>query len=1004
MLKRIAAVLLIPTVAAAGIWAQNRRRQLRQRLRGMQAEYLRKLDQGIDLSGVEKLLRPLASGVTWQDLDRVQRLIELAEEALKKANTPTGIKPIDAEGPLGLDGYYNYRPALAVARDGTWWMAWVAWRRGGADSLWVARKQNGRWSEPVRLSETEGDFLRPAIVLDADGNPWVFYATRVNGDVEVCYRRWRSGAWEPQVNLSNSPGPDFNVEAALQPGGRIVVVWQSWRRGGFDIVAAFQEGDGFGKPVVVSASKFNDWDPVVAAGPKGTWVVWSAFNGTDYDLYARLLSGGRWSRVVRLTRNAAYDLHPWAAVDKDGNPWVAWDNIYIPNHAGTGATQMSGVRRAYAGRRLSCRVFVARLGRGGLEVPATKKPQNGVPLPRGVMILHAGLPRICFDRQGRLWLAHHYLQRLPTANRTYWYPVLIRCFNGRDWVAALQPAHTDGRLEEIALAPAGNGVAVAWQTDRRREVATGKVPGGLKPTEENLRRHFGEAFWVSLGTNGQIFAALAQAPGAAAAKPNLVKLPAMAPDQKPQPPLPWLLKKRYSTVYKGQRLYVYWGDLHRHSNVSRCSVGAEPMIEDHWRYGHDICLYDFLSMTDHSEHTTAFQWWHLNQIADLHYVPGQFVTLFGFEWTSGRYGHKNVIYPKRGEPIFSSKVKGTDTPGGLWKALEGHRAITIPHHPADAGLGTDWSWRNDKFQRLVEIFQACRASYEYDGCPRQHWRATRKGAFVQDALNMGHKLGIIASTDHGYGASYAAVFAPELTRDAIFDALYNRRCYGSTIRGIFVDFRGDGHFMGEEYSTADPPTFTIKVEAISELAEVCIFKNGRKVWKAASKKLAKPGWERGYVQIVWGEGNQRWDGTVQLSAGRIVEGRFYSPETAIEKFVQTGPQSGKWQSYTGRGTDGLILLIEAPRDATIDLRTYAKAVKFRFGDALKKTLQWDAGNGNYIKAGPGPVPGGALGTNKLSAKWTDDDFGDGTSWYYVRVILANGEMAWSSPIWVTKAR
>ena len=33
----------------------------------------------------------------------------------------------------------------------------------------------------------------------------------------------------------------------------------------------------------------------------------------------------------------------------------------------------------------------------------------------------------------------------------------------------------------------------------------------------------------------------------------------------------------------------------------------------------------------------------------------------------------------------------------------------------------------------------------------------------------------------------------------------------------------------------------------------------------------------------------------------------------------------------------------------------------------------------------------------------DEDDGAQTDWYYVRVFEANGELAWSSPVWVEEA-
>ncbi len=39
---------------------------------------------------------------------------------------------------------------------------------------------------------------------------------------------------------------------------------------------------------------------------------------------------------------------------------------------------------------------------------------------------------------------------------------------------------------------------------------------------------------------------------------------------------------------------------------------------------------------------------------------------------------------------------------------------------------------------------------------------------------------------------------------------------------------------------------------------------------------------------------------------------------------------------------------------------------------------------------------------QVSFQWTDDEKGRpaGLSWYYVRAIQDDGELAWASPIWV----
>ena len=45
-----------------------------------------------------------------------------------------------------------------------------------------------------------------------------------------------------------------------------------------------------------------------------------------------------------------------------------------------------------------------------------------------------------------------------------------------------------------------------------------------------------------------------------------------------------------------------------------------------------------------------------------------------------------------------------------------------------------------------------------------------------------------------------------------------------------------------------------------------------------------------------------------------------------------------------------------------------------------------------------------LGMGEVKLKWSDPEWSQlqGEQWYYVRVIQEDDEMAWSSPMWVTR--
>ena len=235
-------------------------------------------------------------------------------------------------------------------------------------------------------------------------------------------------------------------------------------------------------------------------------------------------------------------------------------------------------------------------------------------------------------------------------------------------------------------------------------------------------------------------------------------------------------------------------------------------IDEGYDYARNIAGLDFASFTDHGP--TGPAWRNNVQAMERHNHTNDFVTLLGFEWSDSRHGHRNVYY--RGEdgpelpPLSDNMVS-------LWNWLDRQpfRAMTIPHHPntdsevkgpdGKAVWGPmDWSVVNDKYQRVVEIFQK-RGSFEAPGGPNSDLLIDRRdvGSSVQTALAKGHRLGFIASTDTHYGRpgadrGLAAVIGETLSGDAIWDGIFNRSCYATSGPRILLFFTVNGNEMGRE--------------------------------------------------------------------------------------------------------------------------------------------------------------------------------------------------------------
>ena len=283
---------------------------------------------------------------------------------------------------------------------------------------------------------------------------------------------------------------------------------------------------------------------------------------------------------------------------------------------------------------------------------------------------------------------------------------------------------------------------------------------------------------------------------------------------------------------------VYFGDLHTHSGdgsegFGRCGVGT---IDENYRYARDVSNLDLYALTDHDWQTDEKYWRRCMDKVEEYDRPGEFVTLPAFEWTSSMYGHRNVYYREPVDAFFDARrtPRGRDSdywetevddPEDLWSKLDElpTEAITIPHHPKASSHPLTWDFFNPRYDRLAEIYSSW-GTHEYENNPyRGSGSDHYSHLYLREALDRGLRFGFLASSDghdghpgnaqspeskhhhiyHHLGSGRVGVLAEELTRSAVFEALYERRCYATTGPPIIIDFRLGGRMMGGELKRED---------------------------------------------------------------------------------------------------------------------------------------------------------------------------------------------------------
>ncbi|NOX56760.1 MAG: hypothetical protein GXP27_20420, partial [Planctomycetes bacterium] len=292
-----------------------------------------------------------------------------------------------------------------------------------------------------------------------------------------------------------------------------------------------------------------------------------------------------------------------------------------------------------------------------------------------------------------------------------------------------------------------------------------------------------------------------------------------------------------------QTFQVYFGDLHRHTDISLCFPTADGCLVDAYRYALDAARLDFLGITDHTRDTDPYPWWRTQKAADLFYVKGRFASIYSYERSNSIVGggHRNVFFLERGWPVFRSdahygyvggpRPKNNDPDAALYPHLRGKNAFCIPHTPGysrKAQKGT-WTFNDPQVEPLAELIQAFRRDYERPGPPQ--WPDARtRGSIAEEAslwyaLARGYRLGFIASSDHhATHTSYACVWAAGPLREQIFEGLKSRRTYAATDK-IILDVRMGNALLGEEVQAPATPELYFHIRGTDVITEVQVVRN-----------------------------------------------------------------------------------------------------------------------------------------------------------------------------------
>lgn len=407
-------------------------------------------------------------------------------------------------------------------------------------------------------------------------------------------------------------------------------------------------------------------------------------------------------------------------------------------------------------------------------------------------------------------------------------------------------------------------------------------------------------------------------------------------------------------------LVHWWGDLHGQSEETIGTGSARQ----YFAFARDRAFVDATGHQGNDFQITTPFWQELDRLCAEFDEADRFIAIPGYEWSgnTGLGGDRNIYFPDEGRQIrrsshalvedMSDVETDANSAGELFEAFARHKEWDVVAFAHCGGRYADVKLAHDgRFEKSMEIHSSW-GTFEW---------------LVQDAFEMGYRVGIVANSD-GHkgrpGASYpgASLFgavggltcllAPELTREALLDCLRKRRHYATTggpggrmvidVTAAFDDGATVYHddpklgpaegrpareaMMGDiVHLPAGGVELTVDILAAAPIERLEIFNGLERIETIRPYGQDELG---NRVRVVWEGAEYRgrfrqviWDGHATVSENRITDARpinFFNRDKTLDR---VGDDRLEWKALTTGNIGGFDMWLADPWGGTLKLET-----------------------------------------------------------------------------------
>jgi hypothetical protein len=336
-------------------------------------------------------------------------------------------------------------------------------------------------------------------------------------------------------------------------------------------------------------------------------------------------------------------------------------------------------------------------------------------------------------------------------------------------------------------------------------------------------------------------------------------------------------------------LNVYFGDIHSQSGL--CDGTNSPAYL--YSYAKAAAGLDFASVSSHDMELDDVAWEVMKEATKAANIPGEFVTLLGYEWSgnTSNGGDNNIYYSSDDGALVRNCIFKTpwciadmpednnnlrETIAKIRQDTDDFDFMVIPHC---GGREANFDFYDMDVMSVFEIHSTHR-NYE------NVWR---------EAVKRGLKLGLAGGSDDHRGmigdcataareryfsshAGLICVYAKDLTRKSIWEAIKKRHTYATNGPHMSISFKMGDYIMGDEVTKKAGDEIKFEFAALSHgfIDRLEVYKNNETAgrycaqtginqvtdYRSEHKEIVEEGLNLYYLKVMQTDGGTAWSSPI----------------------------------------------------------------------------------------------------------------------------------------------